>query len=260
MPLPFQPKPLDADAAAYIARSGATDRAAINAFVRGVKALGLWNNMVCWPLRSSQNAGTGDTVYSLGGLGKFNGTLVNGPTRGADGVTFDGSNDLITVSVPFPASFTFFVVAKNLAALKASRALMGTSSGTTNTNISVSTLNSGLAHGFGWAPAAGQQLFYTSSIATGALGIFEAIGLGYTLGEREVVKNGATFDAGVTDPTTPLVAETKNLHIGGNSQGNSFFNGEFPVGALVSGKISQAQHTALYSLYKSTLGTGLGLP
>ena len=53
MPLPFQPKPLDADAAAFIQRSGATDRTAINAFVRGVKALGLWNNMVCWPLRSA---------------------------------------------------------------------------------------------------------------------------------------------------------------------------------------------------------------
>ena len=243
--------------------SASLPRQQITDFAKGVNDLGLWSSMVCWPLRSSQNYGSGTTAFSLGGLGTFNGTLVNGPTWGADGVTFDGSNDLITASVPFPASFTLFLVAKNLAGAKGSKSMAGTSASTTNTNISFSTLNTGQAYGFAWAPATGQQLVYTSSIATGALGIFEAVGLGYTLGDREVVKNGTTFDAGVTDPTTPLVAETKNLHIGGNaqgSQGTSFFNGEFPIGALVSGKISRAQHTAFYTLYKSTLGTGLGLP
>ena len=69
MPLPFHRRRLDPDAADFCRRSGATDRAAINAFVRGVKDLGLWDNMVCWPLRSAQNAGTGTTAYSLGGLG-----------------------------------------------------------------------------------------------------------------------------------------------------------------------------------------------
>jgi hypothetical protein len=66
----------DADATAFAAASGATDVAALSAFVKGVKELGLWSNMVCWPLRSSQNAGTGGvdgvtTAYSLGGLGDF---------------------------------------------------------------------------------------------------------------------------------------------------------------------------------------------
>jgi len=251
---------IDTDAQSFITTSGATDIEALDQFVKGVKDLGLWDSMVAWPLRSSQNAGTGTTAYSLGGLGTFNGTLVNGPTWDIDGVTFDGTNDLVTASVSFPASFTMFVVAKNLAAAKASRSMMGTSGGTANTNISISTLNVGNNYGLIWAPATGQQLVYTSSIATGDLGDFEAIGLGYTLGAREIVKNGATFDAGVTDPTTPLATETKSLHIGGNSQGNSFFNGEFSIGALISGKISQAEHTGLYTLYKSTLGTGLLLP
>jgi hypothetical protein len=75
----------DADATAFAAASGATDVAALSAFVKGVKELGLWSNMVCWPLRSSQNAGTGTTAFSLGGLGTYNGTLTNGPTWGADG-------------------------------------------------------------------------------------------------------------------------------------------------------------------------------
>jgi hypothetical protein len=78
----------DANASSFIATSGATDIVAINDFVLGVKILGLWNSMVCWPLRSSQNAGTGTTAYSLGGLGAANATLSNGPTWGSNGAPF----------------------------------------------------------------------------------------------------------------------------------------------------------------------------
>jgi len=60
----------------------------INKFVIGVKKLGLWNSMVCWPMRSIHNAGTGSGVYSLGGLGVFNGTMVNSPTWSQYGVEF----------------------------------------------------------------------------------------------------------------------------------------------------------------------------
>ena len=74
-----------------------TARQQIRDFAAGVNDLGLWNSMVCWPLRSTQNAGTGTTAYSLGGLGTFNGTLVNGPSWGADGVTFDASTKQIEV-------------------------------------------------------------------------------------------------------------------------------------------------------------------
>jgi hypothetical protein len=62
----------DSDAAAFFATAGVTDATAktqINSFVKGIKDLGLWSSMVCWPLRSSQNAGTGTTAYSLGGYG-----------------------------------------------------------------------------------------------------------------------------------------------------------------------------------------------
>ena len=86
----------DANASSFIATSGATDIVAINDFVLGVKTLGLWNSMVCWPLRSSQNAGTGTTAYSLGGLGTYNGTLINGPTWDDDGIAFDGSKLMTT--------------------------------------------------------------------------------------------------------------------------------------------------------------------
>jgi len=85
----------DADASAYFTTAGVTNTAGrqqISRFVTGVKDLGLYSNMVCWPLRSTQNAGTGTIAYSLGGLGTFNGTLTNGPTWGADGVMFSNSS------------------------------------------------------------------------------------------------------------------------------------------------------------------------
>jgi hypothetical protein len=91
----------DADASAYFTTAGVTNTAGrqqISRFVTGIKDLGLWSSMVCWPLRSSQNAGTGTTAYSLGGLGTFNGTLVNSPSWGVDGITFtSGSSQTITV-------------------------------------------------------------------------------------------------------------------------------------------------------------------
>lgn len=97
----------DADAASYFARAGVTDATAksqINAFVKGVKELGLWNNMVCWPSRSAQNAGSGNTVYSLGGLGTFNATKTAGITWNANGLRATTSSQYATFSSPFDAT------------------------------------------------------------------------------------------------------------------------------------------------------------
>ena len=74
--------------------SASLPRQQITDFAKGVNDLGLWNNMVCWPLRSTQNAATGDIMFSLGGLGSFSGTMINGPVRGADGMTFATSSSV----------------------------------------------------------------------------------------------------------------------------------------------------------------------
>jgi hypothetical protein len=112
----INPSPVyDPDALSYVQISGASDIQNINAFVVGIKALGLWNSMVCWPLRSTQNAGTGSTAYSLGGLGTYNGTLVNGPTWGTDGVTFVATKyiDIRFGSNRGPTNTTVGVVTKS---------------------------------------------------------------------------------------------------------------------------------------------------
>jgi hypothetical protein len=93
---------LDNDTLAYAARvkagSGKTilpeNLRQINKFVIGIKKLGLWNSMVCYPMRSIHNAGTGSTVYSLGGLGVYNGTLVNSPSWNEKGIIGNSTGSL----------------------------------------------------------------------------------------------------------------------------------------------------------------------
>ena len=81
----------DSDVAAFQKDSGATQVGPILALVDYLKAESLWDYARFYPMKSAQNAGSGSTVYGLGGLTSNNMTLVNSPTWGSDGVTFDGS-------------------------------------------------------------------------------------------------------------------------------------------------------------------------
>ena len=99
----------DVDGDAYLTRAGVTDpvgRCEVLWFTRGMKALDLWNNMVCWSLRSYQNAGTSSTVYSLGGLGIYNGTMTNSPSWSTDGIVFSNNTQYIQYSPNFTVDFT----------------------------------------------------------------------------------------------------------------------------------------------------------
>jgi hypothetical protein len=132
---------LDPDAVAFAAASGATDVVNISKFVKGVKALGLWSSMVCWPMRSSQNAGSGTTVYSLGGLGSNNGTLVNGPTWGADGIILGATNHCMTTGFTVQPAATAGAVF-NTSSVTATSAFFGFQTGRmdTRTNSGASSI------------------------------------------------------------------------------------------------------------------------
>ncbi len=69
-----------------------SDKKAINDFVNQISQILSPNLWICWPLRSTQNIGNGTTTCSLGGLGNYNGTLVNGPTWGANGITLTSAS------------------------------------------------------------------------------------------------------------------------------------------------------------------------
>ena len=78
----------DSDVAAFQKASGATQVGPILALVDYLKAESLWDYARFYPMKSSQNTGSGSTVYGLGGLTSNNMTLVNSPTWGSDGLTF----------------------------------------------------------------------------------------------------------------------------------------------------------------------------
>jgi len=271
---PFLTASFDDDARAFINTSGATDRAAINHFVKGVKRLGLYNSMVCWPLRSAQNAGAGSTAYSLGGLGTYNGTLVNGPTWGADGVLFNANNKYITLGNTGITTGAFSNI---------SVARMGST--TTNGNLMHTTLFSpsnasvgsgfysydgnnagensilfnGLTSGFR-RPASGNTVvrnignYYrlstvsTLSAPTTATGLIKINGL-------TAVTSGAAGTG-----TLPYTSTEVTSILFANSQ--SSVRDESGVFSMwvVGTQISEETSEQIRALYKSTLGQGLGLP
>ncbi len=243
MPLPFRKNNLDPDAVAFCNRSGAQDRIAINAFVRGVKALGLWNSMVCWPLRSTQNAGTGTTAYSLGGLGTFDGTLTDGPTWGANGVNFNAATARITAAngVTFAQPLTV-VGAVDFKSL-------------TNGGGLVDSINFGSRVTL-WNGAESAQVAM-------AAGSFFLGGPTFAVGPNFIggFFNGASSVKHVNGSTQTGNAGSQGLD--GIILGNNFIpnfgdkNLDIAFAAIFNG---QADFSALRTLYKQTLGTGLGLP
>jgi hypothetical protein len=243
----------DADAVAYFERAGVTDATAkgqINAFVKGVKDLGLYNSMVCWPLRSTQNPGTGLIAYSLGGLGIYNATLVNSPARGVDGITttISGSSK-ITTETPnnlFFANGTLAYVAKF-----------------------ATTYNGPYYHY--WFPFPFQFLGFTGSaslkptIQGGGNQIIDGIDSpappsGVDFEFKAFSINGSNVIANRNGSTTFSEAQTQTpTYV---STGHELANSDATasMGWLFSSALSNAQMVSLYTLYKTTLGTGLGLP
>ena len=93
---------MDVDVLAYNARIVAGGNQSLsmqslrqlNQFVISIKKINLWNKMICWPMKSSQNAGTGAVVYSLGGLPVYNGAFSNSPEWTPYGIdTLDSTNN-----------------------------------------------------------------------------------------------------------------------------------------------------------------------
>jgi hypothetical protein len=249
----------DADAAAYFDRAGvtnATAKAQINAFVKGVKALGLYNNMVSWPLRSSQNAGTGTTAYSLGGAGIFNGTLTNGPTWGADGVIFDGSNDYILGSSSISTNYTATIFYCGIHA---------TMTGSQKA-VSINRIEIGKAETASFGIEATQVVSPFPTV--GRVSVISGFGSGvrytatglYTPSSSLMTRfyNGASKEENVAVYGT---FSADAIYIGArNNSVNSPFNGTISIAAYFNSALSDANVLAVHNLYKATLGDGLGLP
>jgi hypothetical protein len=90
----------------------------LNQFIIEIKKIGIWNDMVCWPMRQPHNAGSGTTVYSLGGFARstFNGSITNGGIWTPNGIllnpnlssSIDVSNFIINDLIQGPNFIAFF--------------------------------------------------------------------------------------------------------------------------------------------------------
>ena len=251
----------DGDAAAYFERAGVTDTTAktqINAFVIGVKALGLYNNMVSWPLRSAQNAGTGTTAYSLGGFGIYNGTLTNGPTWGTDGIVFDGINDFINTGNPFNTARIVFVSYKTnlIGALNASVVGNYNFNGSTETGYEIIYIAS-TQPAIRFYTATNNANARQTTINCADTNFHFAMGITDNTASRISVDGTTGAFTNLTNP--PRVDSTVNFGIGaGNVIGRQPTNSTISFVAVMD--LYTTQFDSVRTLYKTTLGTGLGLP
>jgi hypothetical protein len=264
MPLPFTRRGIDPDAADFCSRSGASDRAAVSAFVRGVKDLGLWENMVCWPLRSEQNAGTGTTAYSLGGLGTFNGTLTNGPIWTADGVSFDGSNDYIITPLEandYPNGLSELVVfnaptnTQNFSMFFGDEGALTTEHGTMIRRSAGDNLVSVATDFTGGRAVANQAITF---------GQWNAVHARVVAPTNFVSVNAAAEVSSTTSGTfAPTAPNADRVGFGARDKiSNPALHAKMTAafGAFWGSGTSASQMQSVKTLYKQTLGTGLGLP
>ena len=257
----------DKDAVSYFSRAGVTDATAksqINAFVKGVKNLGLYNSMVCWPLRSTQNAGTGTTAYSLGGLQTANATLVNSSTWTSNGTPFTTTQYAnATISNPGQDLTLLLVAAGSGASFGAFPQYFGVQDpntfvnnqirlGSNGTNTIISTFHSN---------SSGQGV--TGNIVSG-LNASTSFTFISGSAKTNTVLNVKRLDSPTDSSGTPATSGTATLT---RMQLNGRWTGVTALGAeitcafcsIIAPNINGSE-SSLYTLYKTTLGTGLGLP
>jgi hypothetical protein len=254
----------DADAVAYFDRAGVTDNTAkvqINGFVMGMKDLGLYNNMVCWPLRSAQNAGTGTTAYSLGGAGIFNGTLTNGPAWGTDGIVFSSTSHEITL----PDNASIYNLRTGFAVYNPSSSAGNQRLIEIQDNIAVSGWYSLFRFDGGATENGVKYLITRNSLNSQNVPNSETVSLNsfrssaFTANDTSdnVFRDGSLVSGGAR---TGLLAINPT---GARNLRQLFANTPSMIGSfglLSTSTLTNANITSLHTLYKTTLGTGLGLP
>jgi hypothetical protein len=257
----------DADAVAYFERAGVTDATAkgqINSFVKGVKDLGLYNNMICWPMRSAQNIGTGLLAYSLGGLTTANATLSGGSWT-TDGFSFSStqfanatipsqSQDLSLMLVasgdgtPYSSFPHFFGVQSNTAWLLNQYVIASNGAATDFQGFARNSTNASFTGGA-----------ITNSLSSATA--FNCLASSLKLNNLFTNKN---YRTGATSSVSAPTSGTSTLD---RMQLNGRFDGTLSLGSPMKVAFPAIFAPALfstidqvYSLYKTTLGTGLGLP
>jgi len=259
----------DLDAETYFTNAGITDTTAkrqISDFVVGAKELGLWNSMVCWPLRSSQNSSSGATIYSLGGLGTFNGTLLGSPipTRASDFMVFSDTSKYMEINGLTGLTSTMFLMTVTKLGLQDngtlgidvnSNALFGgqpTNYMQAYTAIPNTIIGSGLRTTSGGGYSAWNNL--ATGVAEDDLGV---LFIGHD-GTNQLFRWNNTTGSRVI-ATTVGIGTRARLNVR-SDDGTLGGKSDYAFTMMCNGGVSDANFQSLRTLYKDTLGVGLGLP
>jgi hypothetical protein len=256
----------DADAAAYFVTAGVTDATAksqINAFVVGVKGLGLYNNMVCWPLRSTQNAGTGLLAYSLGGLTTANATLSGGSWT-SDGFSLS-SAQYANATIPSQSQdLSLMLVASGDGTTYSSFPhFLGVQSNATWILNQFVISSNGIASDYtsivrnSLSDTIGGSITNSLSASTA----FTCLASSFKLNNLYTNKNYLTGgSASVSAPTTGT-STLNRMQLNGRWTGSLSLANPMKVSfpAIFAPAIFSTMDQ-VYTLYKTTLGQGLGLP
>jgi len=271
---------LDRDTKAYLKRMAVDgiktppDIYSVNDFVVGLKDLNLWGNVIFWPLRANQNAGSGNIVYSLGGLtggSRLDGELISNPIWHTHGIILNNPNQYISLSGASINADAF-----------TSLSVLSTIASDNSTNLfglfQYLPINPTRGPYYGIYGPTGNGIMRIGSLTGGA---------GYRdKGNQNVTNVGIGFyyaAAGLSDLSDPVnstgfvqLNSTRNTTSSGSGTLPYTFNSNlywlFGFQGSVrneiasfqiwfSGKLlTQSEILQLQNLYKSTLGKGLNLP
>jgi hypothetical protein len=245
-------------------------RQLINNFVKGIKSLGLWNSMVCWPLRASQNASTTLTARSLGGLGTFDGTLAGGilPSWTANGLSLAASSQMNASVTTVPQNVTLlFAAAGDGGAQTGFAQYFGLQNASTfsSNDARVQDSNSGNGSSINMVQRNSvTPITASASIANPFQNSSNFAFVSGSLNQAGSLLNVRNLNTGAASSATPAATGTTTLN---RVQLNGRWTGSLELGtphtAAFCGYItpaSDSQVSAIYSLYRQTLGIGLSLP
>jgi hypothetical protein len=242
----------------------------IDNFIDGCKQLNLWENIVCWPMRSQYNIGHSSALLSLGGLGRYDGLMYNSPSWSNDGIIFNGSSHYIEFSNPIRSSnianIGLFASIDSDATTNGARSIMSSYSGAGSRGPLFTVAGSPIQGGsLPWLmfdstfdgtavifPVPGGALF------GGNTSLPETVSAGYLDGKRYIEYNNVRSSD--LNNVASVFNNNATWRIGARLDNASYFLGNIAFSLFSNKGLTSTQYSVLSLLYKTTIGKGLGLP
>lgn len=263
---------MDADVISYNARIVAGGNQSLsmqslrqlNQFVISIKKMNLWDKIIFWPLRANQNAGTGATAYSLGGLATAN-AILSGGNWLYDGYSMS-STEYASATLPSQSQdlSLILVAAGNGTAYSSFPQTMSVARSTDWSNNEYAMGSNGGSTDFATFVRNSANSAFVGGTITNSLSnatAFTCLASSFKLGNLLTSKNY------LTGATTSVSAPTTGTSTLNRMQLNGRWNGSLalanPMKAAFTAVFAPAIFSTMdqvYALYKSTLGQDLGLP